>query len=144
MAQQGKHPNEGSEPISTSHPTARATDQSQLDFELDFFGGVLASHPDYVDVLRVMGNLLTLKGRFAEGMNIDKRLVRLRPNDALAHYNLACSFALLKRPDQSIKTLRRAIELGYHDFRYMREDHDLDSIRHDPRFRQLLREYENR
>jgi hypothetical protein len=26
----------------------------------------------------------------------------------------------------------------------MREDHDLDSIRHDPRFRQLLREYENR
>jgi len=29
------------------------------------------------------------------------------------------------------------VELGYRDFRYMREDHDLDSIRHDPRFRQL-------
>jgi hypothetical protein len=26
----------------------------------------------------------------------------------------------------------------------MKKDHDLDSIRHDPRFRQLLREYENR
>jgi tetratricopeptide (TPR) repeat protein len=144
MAQQGKHSNEGSEPLSTSQTPVRATDQSQLDFELDFFGGVLASHPDYVDVLRVMGNLLTLKGRFAEGLNIDKRLVRLRPNDALAHYNLACSFALLKRPEQSIKTLRRAIELGYRDFRYMREDHDLDSVRHDPRFRQLMREFENR
>jgi tetratricopeptide (TPR) repeat protein len=144
MAQQGKHSNEGSEPLSTSPTAVRAADQSQLDFELDFFGGVLASQPDYVDVLRVMGNLLTLKGRFVEGLNIDKRLVRLRPNDALAHYNLACSFALLKRPDQSIKTLRRAIELGYHDFRYMREDHDLDSVRHDPRFRQLMREFENR
>jgi tetratricopeptide (TPR) repeat protein len=144
MAQQGKHSNEGSEPVSTSQASVRATDQSQLDFELDFFGGVLTSHPDYVDVLRVMGNLLTLKGRFAEGLNIDKRLVRLRPNDALAHYNLACSFALLKRPDQAIKTLRRAIELGYHDFRYMREDHDLDSLRHDPRFRQMMREFENR
>jgi tetratricopeptide (TPR) repeat protein len=144
MAQPGKHSNEGSEPISTSQTPTRAVDQSQLDFELDFFGGVLAGHPDYVDVLRVMGNLLTLKGRFAEGLNIDKRLVRLRPNDALAHYNLACSFALLKRPEQSIKTLRRAIELGYRDFRYMREDHDLDSVRHDPRFRQLMREYENR
>ena len=42
------------------------------------------------------------------------------------------------------RELRRAVELGYRDFRYMREDHDLDSIRHDPRFRQLLREYENR
>ncbi len=144
MAQQGKQSNEGSEPLSTSQTPVRPTDQSQLDFELDFFGGVLTSHPDYVDVLRVMGNLLTLKGRFAEGLNIDKRLVRLRPNDALAHYNLACSFALLKRPDQSIKTLRRAIELGYRDFRYMREDHDLDSVRHDPRFRQLMREFENR
>ena len=65
-----------------------------------------------------------------------------RPADALAHYNLACSYALLKRPEQSLKTLRRAVELGYRDFRYMREDHDLDSIRHDPRFRQLLRECE--
>src|SRR4051794_26802401 len=144
MAYQGKHSNEGPEPLSTSQSPARAADQSQLDFELDFFGGVLAQHADYVDVLRVMGNLLTLKGRFAEGLTVDKRLVRLRPNDALAHYNLACSFALLKRPDQSIKTLRRAIELGYRDFRYMREDHDLDSVRHDPRFRQLMREYENR
>ena len=144
MAHQGKHFNDGPEPTSTSHAPARPADQNQVDFELEFFGGILTRHPDYVDVLRVMGNLLTLKGRFPEGLQVDKRLVTLRPHDALAHYNLACSYALLKRPDQSIKTLRRAVELGYRDFRYMREDHDLDSIRHDPRFRQLLREYENR
>jgi tetratricopeptide (TPR) repeat protein len=123
---------------------ARPSDQNQLDFELDFFGKILEKHPNYVDVLRVQGNNLTLKGRYAEGMQIDKRLVQLRPNDPLAHYNLACSFALLRRPEQALKTLRRAVELGYRDFRYMREDRDLDSIRHDPRFRQLLREYENR
>ena len=62
----------------------------------------------------------------------------------LFRFNLACSYALLKRPDQALKTLRRAVELGYWDFRYMREDRDLESIRHDPRFRQLLRDYENR
>ena len=144
MAQSGKHFSDGPEPVSAGAPPARSADQTQIDFELDFFGGVLARQPDYVDVLRIMGNLLTLKGRFAEGLQIDKRLVQLRPGDALAHYNLACSYALLKRPEQSLKTLRRAVELGYRDFRYMREDHDLDSIRHDPRFRQLLREYENR
>jgi tetratricopeptide (TPR) repeat protein len=146
MAQQGKgkHSNEGHEPTSTTSPASRVADQNQLDFELDFFGGVLSRNSGYVDVLRVMGNLLTLKGRFAEGLQIDKRLVQLKPNDALIHYNLACSYALLKRPEQSIKTLRRAVELGYRDFRYMREDHDLDSIRNDPRFRQLLREFENR
>jgi tetratricopeptide (TPR) repeat protein len=144
MAQQGKYSNEGSEPTSTSNPLARLTEQSQLDFEIDFFGGILERKPDYVDVLRVMGNNLTLKGRYTQGLIIDKRLVQLRPRDPLAHYNLACSYALLKRPDQALRTLRLAVELGYRDFRYMREDHDLDSIRHDPRFRQLLREYENR
>jgi len=143
MAHQGKKSNESSENVSTGS-LARASDQNQLDFELDFFSRILERFPNYVDVLRVQGNNLTLKGRFAEGMQIDKRLVQLRPTDPLAHYNLACSYALLRRPDQSLKTLRRAVELGYRDFRYMREDRDLDSIRHDPRFRQLLRDYENR
>ena len=144
MAHQGKHFDQGPEPTSTARPAAHLADQNQIDFELDFFGGVLQRAPDYVDVLRVMGHLLTLKGRYAEGLQVDKRLVGLRPNDALAHYNLACSLALLKRADLAIKTLRRAVELGYRDFRYMREDRDLDGIRHDPRFRALLREFENR
>ena len=137
---------------STNEPTetagglslARLAEQTQLDFELDFFGAVLQRCPDYIDVLRIMGNLLTLKGRFAEGLQIDKRLVQLRPGDALAHYNLACSYALLKKPELALKTLRKAVELGYRDFRYMQEDHDLESIRKDPRFRQLLREFGNR
>jgi tetratricopeptide (TPR) repeat protein len=144
MAHQGKHYNEGHEPTSTGIPMPRLVDQSQLDFELDFYGGILQRQPEYVDVLRVMGNLLTLKGRYTDGLQIDRRLVQLRPQDALAHYNLACSYALLKRPDQALKTLRKAVELGYRDFRYMRDDHDLDSIRHDPRFRQLMREYDGR
>jgi tetratricopeptide (TPR) repeat protein len=143
MAHQGKSSNPH-EPTAAANALGRVADQNQLDFELDFFAGILSRCPDYVDVLRILGNLLTLKGRFAEGLQIDKRLVQLRPGDALAHYNLACSYALLKRPDQSLQTLRRAVELGYRDFRYMKEDHDLDSVRHDPRFRQLLREYENR
>ncbi len=99
--------------------------------------------PGFIDVLRAHGNNLTLKGRYEEGMSIDKRLIQLRPADYLAHYNLACSFALLKQPEQALKTLRRAVELGYRDFRYMKQDRDLDSIRRDPRFKQLLREFEN-
>lgn len=143
MSHPGKHFNQGSESTSTTQPLSHGADQSQIDFELDFFGGILERAPNYVDVLRVLGHLLTLKGRYAEGLQVDKRLIQLRPNDPLAHYNLACSYALLKRADLALKTLRRAVELGYRDFRYMREDRDLDAIRRDPRFRQLLREFEN-
>jgi tetratricopeptide (TPR) repeat protein len=143
MAEQGKHSDEGTQPATVSGAAARSPDKSQLDFEIEFFGGILDRFPDYVDVLRILGNNLTLKGRYADGLQIDKRLVQLRPTDPLAHYNLACSYALLNRKEQALKTLRQAIELGYRDFRYLREDRDLDTIRHDPRFRQLLREFEN-
>jgi tetratricopeptide (TPR) repeat protein len=139
MPQQGK-PSEGK---TSSGRLARSHDQTQLDFELEFFGRILDQFPDYVDVLRVQGNNLTLKGRYLEGLQIDKKLVALKPQDPLVHYNLACSYALLKKTDLALKTLRRAVELGYRDFRYLREDRDLDSIRHDPRFRQLLREFDS-
>src|SRR5437867_2877228 len=103
MAHQGKFSDEGSEPVSTGNPLARLAEQSQIDFELEFFGAILERNPDYVDVLRVMGTNLTLKGRFAHGLQFDKRLVQLRPNDPLAHYNLACSYSLLKRTDHALK-----------------------------------------
>lgn len=125
-------------------PLAVLSEQTQLDFELGFFGRILDLSDGYVDVLRAHGNNLTLKGRISDGLDIDRRLIQLRPNDPLAHYNLACSYSLLQKPELALKTLRRAVELGYRDFRYMREDRDLDAIRHDPRFRQLIREYENR
>jgi tetratricopeptide (TPR) repeat protein len=143
MAQPSNRTNEVTEPVVVPS-LAKMAEQTQLDFELEFLGGILKRQDGYVDILKAHGNNLTLKGRYADGLEIDKKLIQLRPNDALAHYNLACSYALLKRPDQALKTLRRAVELGYRDFRYMREDRDLESVRHDPRFRQLLREYESR
>jgi tetratricopeptide (TPR) repeat protein len=142
MSSQGKHSDDEYSSASVGNPPIRLAEPNQLDFELDFFGRILDRYPDYVDVLRVQGNNLTLKGRYAEGLQYDKRLVQLRPTDPLAHYNLACSYALLKKVDPALKALRQAIELGYRDFRYMREDRDLDALRHDPRFRQLLRECE--
>jgi len=136
MTQQGKPAG------SVVESSPRNSEQQQLDFELDFFRGVLHRYPDYVEVLQILGSLLTLTGRLSEGLQVEKRLCQLRPGDPLAHYNLACSYAKLKRADLSIRSLRKAVELGYRDFSYIRQDHDLDPIRHDPRFGQLLREYD--
>jgi Flp pilus assembly protein TadD len=145
MSSQGKQSKgEMASTATSSAPPRKAERQSQLDFELDFFEGVLHRNPDFIDVLRVHGNNLTLKGAYAEGLKVDRRIVDLRPRDALAHYNLACSYSLLKRVDPAIRALRRAIELGYRDFRYMREDPDLAAVRKDARFRRLLAEFENR
>lgn len=120
---------------------ARLAERPQLDFELEFFDALAAKVPDFADVLRAQASNLTTKGLLREGLKVDQRLVQIRPADPTAHYNLACRYALLKQPDMALTTLRRAVELGYRDLQYMTKDRDLDSIRKDPRFRQLLREY---
>jgi tetratricopeptide (TPR) repeat protein len=117
-------------------------ERTQLDFELDFYGKLLAAVPDFADALRAQACNLTMKGRMQEGLAVDEKLVAVRPTDPTAHYNLACRYALLKQRDKAITSLRKAVELGYRDFAFMQEDHDLDSIRKDPRFRKLLKEFQ--
>ena len=49
-------------------------DQSQLDFDLAFFDHLLQREPDYIDVLRCQGELLTRKGQHERALTIDRRL----------------------------------------------------------------------
>jgi Flp pilus assembly protein TadD len=119
-------------------------EMTQVDFELDFFGRILERHPAFFEALRAHASNLAATTRYSESLQVERRIIQIRPGDALAHYNLACSYALLKQADLALTTLRRALELGYHDFRYIHKDRDLDSIRRDPRFKKLLREFEER
>ena len=115
--------------------------RTQLDFELEFFNGILERSPDYVDVLRAHANNLTAKGLYARGLDSDRRLVRLRPKDPLAHYNLACSYSLLSMTDAAIAALGTALKLGYRDLEYMLRDSDLANVRRDARFMGLVSRY---
>lgn len=119
-------------------------EMSQVDFELDFYGRILARHPEFFEALRAHAANLAGRMRYAESLQVERRIIQLRPKDPLAHYNLACSYALLRQSDLAIGTLRKALELGYHDFGYIRQDRDLDSIRRDPRFKKLMREFGDR
>lgn len=112
--------------------------QSQLDFEVDFFSALLEQHPDFVEAAIVHANNLTAKGNHLAALELDQRLSRLRPSDPLVHYNLACSYSLLGRVDAAFATLRTAISLGYDQLDCLLEDRDLENVRSDPRFRELL------
>ncbi|MFT3879894.1 MAG: hypothetical protein QM703_09565 [Gemmatales bacterium] len=127
--------------LSQKQPRTKKAESEQTEFEIRFFSDVLERYPDYIEVLRAFGNLLTKQGHYEEGLEIDRRLVRLRPHDAVAHYNLACSYCLLRKHDQTLSVLRKAFELGYTDFAYLRKDRDLESIKNDRRFKKLLGEY---
>lgn len=114
---------------------ARPTDH---EFEIQFFESVLKRDPAYTDVIEILGGLYTKHGRIADGLRMDRKLVRLLPRNATAHYNLACSLALVKRKTDALRALRHAIELGYKDFDWMQQDPDLDVLKNHPEFLALL------
>jgi tetratricopeptide (TPR) repeat protein len=122
--------------------TRRLREQSQTEFEIDFLGRVLERDPFYVDALRVHANNLAAKGQYARSLQIDRRLVRLIPDDAIAWYNLTCSYAVLGMIEPAFSALKRSLELGYHYHKRLRRDPDLKALRRDPRFAELLRRFE--
>ena len=108
------------------------------EFEMRFYESVLKRDAQYTDVVELLGGLYTKHGRIADGLRMDRKLVKLLPENATAHYNLACSLALLKRKADAIKSLRQAVSLGYTDFDWMQQDPDLDGLKKDPAFNALL------
>ncbi len=116
--------------------------KSQLDFDVGFFGRILDRNGDYVDVLRCQGALLSRKGLHPLALAIDRRLAELLPSDGVVRYNLACSLASSGLPAEAIEALRAALKCGYDDFEYMEQDGDLDSLRKEPAYRALLREFD--
>jgi tetratricopeptide (TPR) repeat protein len=121
--------------------TRRLREQSQIDFELEFLGRILEREPLFVEALRVHANNLAAKGQYGRALQIDRRLVRLAPEDPVVWYNLACSFAVLGMIEPAFSTLQNALELGYRNAGRLRRDPDLKSLRRDPRFARLLRRF---
>jgi len=108
------------------------------EFEIAFFESILKRDPGYATVIELLGGLYTKHGRVADGLRMDRKLVRLQPENATAHYNLACSLALVKRPAAALRSLRNAIALGYRDYDWMQQDPDLEGLKNSPGFVALL------
>jgi len=115
--------------------------EEDLDFEISFYEKLLRKNPDFTNALVALGDAYTRRGRYREGLAIDKRLVKLKPEDPTVHYNLACSYSLLKMADSSLSALKIAIHLGYCDFAFVDKDPDLEFIRKDPRYKELISKY---
>jgi tetratricopeptide (TPR) repeat protein len=107
-------------------------------FEIVFFESVLRRDPKYAEVIGILGGLYTKAGRVSDGLRMDRRMVKLQPDNSTAHYNLACSLALFRRKQAALKSLKHAVELGYRDFDWMVQDPDLEILKEDPEFVLLL------
>ena len=87
-----------------------------------------------------LANTYRQAGRFDEGREIMRQLIAEKPDYWPTSYNAGCFEALAGNPDAAFEHLRRAKELDTEgrSAQYFRGDGDLDPLRDDPRFEELL------
>lgn len=119
-----------------SRPLSREEEKS-LDLEIGFLEGVIRRDPAFVEALQALGDDYTRRGRFEEGLGVDEQLAQLRPDSALTHFNLACSYSLTGQLDRAAAAIHRALDLGYRDFKWLSRDPDLAALRKHPLFKSI-------
>jgi len=119
-------------------PPSKLTVSENFNFEVQFFESILRRNPKDSNVIEILGGLYTKQGRITDGLRMDRRLVRLQPENPTAHYNLACSLALKNRNPEALRTLEKSVDLGYTDYEWMHQDPDLDGLRDHAGYKKLL------
>jgi tetratricopeptide (TPR) repeat protein len=113
-------------------------DNHDLDVQIEFLERLIQRDPYYVEALQILGDAYTKRGDYQKGLDIDRRLAALLPNDGLVLYNLACSLALSGDVNAAFDALQKAVHNGYDDVSWMQKDSDLQALRQDSRFHQLI------
>ena len=80
-------------------------------------------------------------GRNDEAIEWFNKIIEDDPS-AGNYYDGACLYARMNRPDEAMKYLKSALDMGYKDLRYVEIDDDLDSLRNRQDYKDLIAKYQ--
>jgi choline-sulfatase len=107
---------------------------------MDMLMKAQALYGDDGEIYHLLGHMDAASGAPdpARAQRLFQMAVALDPLNEEALYDAACGEALAGRSQEALDLLARSIAAGFRDFPYMHKDKDLDSIRAETRFAQLV------
>ncbi len=108
--------------------------------ELEVYPNYLAKFPEDPRAHIFYAVALARARRNDEAKTEAAKAIELNPYDPLMLYNSACFYAQIGENDLALTTLKNSIEAGLGNFDWIRRDPDLESIRQDPRYIELMRD----
>ena len=76
---------------------------------------------------------------YEEAEKLYKRIVKARPDDSTALYNLACLYSLTSKKEKALEYLEKSIKAGFTNVGHIQEDSDLDNIRNEEKYKELIK-----
>lgn len=106
----------------------------------EVFPRCLAKHPDDARARNSFGMELAHAGRPEDGIREVERALAEAPRDPLILYATACYFARFGDHQVAVALLGQAIDAGYTNFAYLKQDPDLRSLRGEKAYQELLQD----
>ena len=98
----------------------------------------LELHPEEARAWYLGAHALYGLGDQDKAQEWNERAMHMAPRDPGTLYNAACLFSLMGDPDHCFECFERALEHGFSNRAWLENDPDLEPVRSDPRYRELL------
>jgi Flp pilus assembly protein TadD len=95
--------------------------------------------PDDPRALYMGAMSLTALGESEKAREWNRRALAMDPDDPSVLYNIACAFAMENQPVEAIEALTKALDHGFGHWKWIEHDIDMDSLRNEPAFIELLK-----
>ncbi len=96
-------------------------------------------NPDLSGAHAMMGQIYLQRELYNHSLGQLTTAVDLDPSDFNSMYNIACVHSLQNNPAAAVKWLERSIDNGFTDLDHIDKDVDLDNIRNNPEFVELMK-----
>jgi TolB-like protein/Tfp pilus assembly protein PilF len=106
---------------------------------LKFYPEYLTRHPDDARAHVFYAMDLATAKQFDKAKSETAKAIELNPTDILMLYNVACFYSVMDEKQMAIETLKKAITAGYKAYDWMERDVDLDNIRNEPEYIELMK-----
>ena len=107
---------------------------------MDVYPRYLSQNPDDARAHIFYAHALVRLGKITGAEKEAEKALELSPNDALMSYNVACLHGRMGNKDLSLKYLNQAIKSGYANYEWIKRDPDLNAIKNEPEYMELMKE----
>jgi len=98
----------------------------------------LEFNPEDVRAIYMAANGMAVLGQTDRALAWTARAIEIRPDDSMLLYNAGCIYSLCRERALALDALERAAKLGLTHRGWYEHDSNLDFVRDDPRFQQIL------